>query len=95
MYLFQGSHKKDYSILGFIWGCPYFGKLPYVAWADAWDSTVPQEGMFWFNVSVAGRVLDSHAFLENWTHARCVVSVSMGPIAVPHHGELAALHPGS
>ena len=28
-YLFGGPHNKDYSILGSIVGCPYFGKLPY------------------------------------------------------------------
>ena len=29
--LFQGSHTKDHSILGFILGVPYFGKLPFTA----------------------------------------------------------------
>ena len=27
--IFRGFHKKDCSILGSIWGSPYFGKLPY------------------------------------------------------------------
>ena len=28
-YLSAGPHNKDYSILGFILGSPYFEKLPY------------------------------------------------------------------
>ena len=32
-YLFGGPHIKDCNILGFIFGSPYFGKLPYVEFA--------------------------------------------------------------
>ena len=31
---FGGPCKKDYSILGFILGSPYFGKLPYLGCQD-------------------------------------------------------------
>ena len=47
-------HNKDYSILGFILGSPYFGKLPLGP-----DSVVLQE-MWQYRLDLALQLLVSH-----------------------------------
>ena len=46
--LFRGLYAKDYSILAYILGSPYFGKLPYIAL-----NITPIIGCYWLGAGLS------------------------------------------